>query len=190
MTSFFQNKLSCRERLCTCTFLCSSSGKRELNFGLALDPTCGNCNSWQQWRNDLKLIVYSIEFHMTIARKCSIYNLWNDQLSNDHLIKLSFCHIIKSSNYSKLIGRWGRTTLWILTATPQLSDCCSEPNLICWQTFEKLIQQDHLRMNVAPDQTIILGLEIILDHRSKNLNDYVLYFSLLGMLKYILPNQT
>ena len=27
-------------------------------------------------------------------------------------------------------------------------------------------QQDHLRMNVVPDQTIILGLQIFLDHRS------------------------
>ena len=27
-------------------------------------------------------------------------------------------------------------------------------------------KQDHLRMNVAPDQTIILGRQIILDHRS------------------------
>ena len=27
-------------------------------------------------------------------------------------------------------------------------------------------KQDHLRMNVAPDQTIILGLHIFLDHRS------------------------
>ena len=27
-------------------------------------------------------------------------------------------------------------------------------------------EQDHLRMNVAPDQTIILGLQIFLDHRS------------------------
>ena len=27
-------------------------------------------------------------------------------------------------------------------------------------------EQDHLRMNVAPDRTIILGLQIVLDHRS------------------------
>ena len=27
-------------------------------------------------------------------------------------------------------------------------------------------KQDHVRMNVAPDQTIILGLQIFLDHRS------------------------
>ena len=27
-------------------------------------------------------------------------------------------------------------------------------------------KQDHLKMNVAPDQTIILGLRIFLDHRS------------------------
>ena len=27
-------------------------------------------------------------------------------------------------------------------------------------------KQDRLRMNVAPDQTIILGLQIFLDHRS------------------------
>ena len=27
-------------------------------------------------------------------------------------------------------------------------------------------KQDHLRMNVAPDRTIILGLQIVLDHRS------------------------
>ena len=26
-------------------------------------------------------------------------------------------------------------------------------------------EQDHPRMNVAPDQTIILGLQIVLDHR-------------------------
>ena len=30
----------------------------------------------------------------------------------------------------------------------------------------KLTKQDHLRMNIAPDQTIILGLQIFLDHRS------------------------
>ena len=30
----------------------------------------------------------------------------------------------------------------------------------------KLSKQDHLRMNVAPDRTIILGLQIVLDHRS------------------------
>ena len=34
-----------------------------------------------------------------------------------------------------------------------------------FQCFNKL-QQDHLRMNVAPDRTIILGLQIVLDHRS------------------------
>ena len=28
------------------------------------------------------------------------------------------------------------------------------------------IKQDYLRMNVAPDQTIILGLQTFLDHRS------------------------
>ena len=27
-------------------------------------------------------------------------------------------------------------------------------------------KQDHLRMNVAPDRKIILGLQIVLDHRS------------------------
>ena len=27
-------------------------------------------------------------------------------------------------------------------------------------------KQDHLRMNIAPDQTIILGRQIVLDHRS------------------------
>ena len=38
-------------------------------------------------------------------------------------------------------------------------------------------KQDHIRMNVAPDQTIILGLQIYLDHRSlssidkRNLDD-------------------
>ena len=31
--------------------------------------------------------------------------------------------------------------------------------------FER--KQDHLRMKVAPDQTIILGLQIFLDHRFK-----------------------
>ena len=30
-------------------------------------------------------------------------------------------------------------------------------------------KQDHLRMNVAPDQTIILGLQIFSDHRSLSL---------------------
>ena len=30
----------------------------------------------------------------------------------------------------------------------------------------RLHRQDHLRMNVALDQTIILGLQIFLDHRS------------------------
>ena len=29
-------------------------------------------------------------------------------------------------------------------------------------------EQDHLRMNVAPDQTIIQGLQIFLDHRSSS----------------------
>ena len=32
-------------------------------------------------------------------------------------------------------------------------------------------QQDQLRMNVAGDQTIILGLQIILDHRSSRTID-------------------
>ena len=36
-------------------------------------------------------------------------------------------------------------------------------------------EQDHLRMNVAPDQTIILSLQTFLDHRSlsskKNLDE-------------------
>ena len=32
--------------------------------------------------------------------------------------------------------------------------------------FVFINEQDHLRMNVAPDQTIILGLQIFLDHRS------------------------
>ena len=34
-------------------------------------------------------------------------------------------------------------------------------------------KQDHLRMNVALDQTIILGQQIFLDHRSKNLDDTI-----------------
>ena len=34
--------------------------------------------------------------------------------------------------------------------------------------FSLGLKQDHLRMNVAPDQTIILGLQIFLDHRSLN----------------------
>ena len=33
-------------------------------------------------------------------------------------------------------------------------------------TDESLMKQDHLRMNVAPDQTIIIGLHIFLGHRS------------------------
>ena len=33
--------------------------------------------------------------------------------------------------------------------------------LLCW--FD--VKQDHLKMNVAPDQTIIVGLQIFLDHR-------------------------
>ena len=46
--------------------------------------------------------------------------------------------------------------------------------IVVWE-FERLIEeryaevkrkQDHLRMNVAQDQTIILGLQIFLDHRS------------------------
>ena len=32
-------------------------------------------------------------------------------------------------------------------------------------------KQDHLRMNIAPDQTIILGIQIFLDHRSLSLID-------------------
>ena len=32
-------------------------------------------------------------------------------------------------------------------------------------------EQDHLRMNVSPDQTIILGLQIFLDHRSSRTID-------------------
>ena len=32
-------------------------------------------------------------------------------------------------------------------------------------------KQDHLRMNVAPDQIIILGVWIFLDHRSLSLID-------------------
>ena len=33
------------------------------------------------------------------------------------------------------------------------------------------LKRDHLRMNVAPDQTIILGLQIVLDHSSLSLID-------------------
>ena len=32
-------------------------------------------------------------------------------------------------------------------------------------------KQDHLRMNIAPDQTIIFGIQIFLDHRSLSLID-------------------
>ena len=32
-------------------------------------------------------------------------------------------------------------------------------------------KQDHLRMNIAQDQTIILGIQIFLDHRSLSLID-------------------
>ena len=32
--------------------------------------------------------------------------------------------------------------------------------------FRKRSKHDHLRMNVAPDQTIVLGPQIVLDHRS------------------------
>ena len=34
-----------------------------------------------------------------------------------------------------------------------------------FQCYNKL-QQDHLRMNVAPNRTIIIGLQIVLDYRS------------------------
>ena len=42
---------------------------------------------------------------------------------------------------------------------------------LCWQyiaicQLKFPLQQDHLRMKVAPDQAIILGLQIFLDHRS------------------------
>ena len=40
-------------------------------------------------------------------------------------------------------------------------------------------QQDHLRMNVAPDQTFILGLHIFLDHRTHS--------QMLGKIEYTLP---
>ena len=39
-----------------------------------------------------------------------------------------------------------------------------------FQCFNK-IQQDHLRMNVAPDRTIILGLQIVSDHKSLSSKD-------------------
>ena len=41
-------------------------------------------------------------------------------------------------------------------------------------------KQDHLRMNIAPDQTIILGLQIFLDHR---LSTYVFLSFLLSVFK-------
>ena len=39
-----------------------------------------------------------------------------------------------------------------------------------FQCFNKL-QQDHLRMNVAPDRIIILGLQIVSDHKSLSSKD-------------------
>ena len=36
---------------------------------------------------------------------------------------------------------------------------------------KELSKQDHPRMNVAPDQTTILGLQIVLDHRSLSSRD-------------------
>ena len=39
-------------------------------------------------------------------------------------------------------------------------------DFFCWFTSGVGLKQDHLRVNVAPDQTIILGLRIFLDHRS------------------------
>ena len=38
--------------------------------------------------------------------------------------------------------------------------------------FKDLIEQDHLWMNVAQDQTIILSLQISLDHRSLSSIDH------------------
>ena len=38
-------------------------------------------------------------------------------------------------------------------------------------------QQNHLRMNVAPDQTIILDLQIFLDHRSLSSKDQNILWS-------------
>ena len=37
---------------------------------------------------------------------------------------------------------------------------------VFWQKMHFHVKQDHLRMNVASDQTIILSLQIFLDHRS------------------------
>ena len=42
-------------------------------------------------------------------------------------------------------------------------------------------KQDHLRMNVAPDQTIILGLQIFLDHRSLSSIDQKILMDLDGL---------
>ena len=43
---------------------------------------------------------------------------------------------------------------------------CGAPLGIETNEYDWKMKQDHLRMNVAPDRTIILGLQIVLDHRS------------------------
>ena len=51
-------------------------------------------------------------------------------------------------------------------------------------------QQAHLRMNIAPDQTIILGVKIFLDHRPLSSIDQEIFFckkSLSVLLSFCLP---
>ena len=52
---------------------------------------------------------------------------------------------------------------------------------------KKKIKQDHLRRNVAPDQTIILVLQIFLDHRSLSPIDHkILMEGIPGVLDILL----
>ena len=57
------------------------------------------------------------------------------------------------------------THLPLASAPAELRHLCLSENLE-FHLGCPPIKQDHLRMNVAPDQTIILGPQIFLDHRS------------------------
>ena len=74
---------------------------------------------------------------------------------------------IKDQNKADVSSKFtqGMETL----STPKFG--CTPPKLdinltLWWKSKSTNIEQDHLRMNLAPDRTIILGLQIFLDHRS------------------------
>ena len=90
-------------------------------------------------------------------------------------------HIKNNENVTKGFGgvrKWqAGLGKWVYMAWTEVDRYILFSNLQC--IFEKKkqgsLKQDHLRVNKAPDQTIILGLTDLLDHfefnRSNNLDD-------------------